>query len=187
MIRCEVFGMKAFCLFLLGISAFAAHSASAQISVYAEGSADQMTNLITSHTAFGTTFGVQGEVYRHKAIRIGGDVRGFFYDGSGVEFPSTRLQLGGAGIGPKVSLAIKRVEPYAEFLVGFARYNSGLGQPTSSTTDSQVDGVFGLDLRLTQRFDYRVFEFDYKRYSALGGEFNPKVFSTGVVFHFGKR
>lgn len=165
----------------------AAGTASAQISVYADFSADRMTNLQTSKTAFGTTFGVQGEVYRHGPARIYGDIQGFYYNGQGVEVNSDRLQLGGAEVGPKVGFVVRRFEPYAGVLVGFARYNDGRGNRNSGTTDTQIDGIFGLDLRLTRRLDYRVFEFDYKRYSADGGEFNPKVFSTGVVFHIGKR
>ena len=130
---------------------------------------------------------MQGEVFRHGRVRIYGDVEGFYYNGQGVEVGSNRLQLGGLGVGPKVGFVIKRAEPYAELRVGFARYNDGLGNQNSGTTDNQVDGAFGLDYRLTQRFDLRVFEFDYKRYGANNGEFNPKVFSTGIVYHIGKR
>ncbi len=165
----------------------AAGTANAQISVYADFSAAQMTNLHTTKTAFGTTFGVQGELYRLGHARIYGDVQGFYYNGQGVEVGSNRLQIGGLGVGPKVGYVIKRAEPYAEFRVGFARYNDGLGNKNSGTTDNQVDAAFGLDYRLTRLIDYRVAEFDYKRYAALGGEFNPKVFSTGIVYHIGKR
>lgn len=175
---------------LLGFGACllaAAGAAHAQISVFVEGSADQMSNQHTSHTAFGPTFGADAEFYRAGHARVYGDLRGFYYNGKGVEAGSNRLQLGGFEVGPKIGFAFKHVEPYAEFLVGFARYNDGLGNSNSSTTDGQLDGVFGIDVRLTTRFDYRVFEFDYKRFSAIGGEFNPKILSTGVVFHLGRR
>ena len=172
---------------VLSIATWATPAASAQLSVYAEASADQMSNTKTSKTAFGTTFGIQGEAYRHGHLRVYGDLQGFFYDGKGVEASNTRLNLGGVALGPKLGLAYKHVEPYMALLVGFARYNDGLGNINSSTTDNQVDGVFGVDVRISQRFDYRLIEFDYKHYSALGGEFNPKIISTGVVFHIGKR
>lgn len=169
------------------LAAFAAGSANAQISVYAQFSADQMTNLQTSKTGFGSTFGVQDAFYRHGPLRVSADLRGFYYNGKAIFNGANRFNLAGVGVGPKISYAGKHVEPYAEVAVGFARFNDGLGNRNSGTTDSQVDAIFGLDIRLTPRFDLRAFEFDYKRYSALGGEFNPKVISAGVVYHLGRK
>jgi hypothetical protein len=58
---------------------------------------------------------------------------------------------------------------------------------SSASTDSLVEINCGLDHRITSRFDWRVFDFGYEQYYGLGGEFNPKTFSTGVVMHLSKR
>jgi hypothetical protein len=81
-------------------------------------------------------------------------------------------------------LEVKKLEAYAELLVGFARYDNGAG---AASTDAQTEANFGLDVKGRGMLDWRIFEFGYQQYYGLGGEFNPKTFSTGVVVHLSKR
>jgi hypothetical protein len=122
---------------------------------------------------------MSAQVGQFARLKFSGDLRGGFYGGS--------MRLDGLAIGPKVALPVRKYEAYGEFLVGFARYNNGLNQPASSSTDAQIELNFGLDRSITKRLDWRVFEFGYEQYYGLGGEFNPKTFSTGIVAHLGGR
>jgi hypothetical protein len=97
-------------------------------------------------------------------------------------------RLDGVALGPKIGFTLhKNYGIYGEFLVGFARYNDGLGNPASASTDSQIQLNAGIDRRVTPRLDWRVFEYGYQQYYGLGGEYNPKTFSTGVVLYLQKR
>jgi hypothetical protein len=164
-------------MFLVGLALV--KPASSQVAVYADFSASKLTGGLTSTTTnflYGPTIGLTALVGTKKNINLSGDLRtGFYGNGS---------RLSEISVGPKVGLDVKRFEAYTEILVGFARYNDGAG---NASTDAQTEVNFGLDMQGKGRLDWRVFEFGYEQYYGLGGEFNPKTFSTGVVVHLGKR
>lgn len=165
----------------LGVVASAVPAVS-QVSAYAEFSASKLTGGISTQTTsvlYGPTFGITAQLANKPRLKFYGDVRAGLY--------GTSQRLDGVAVGPKIGYPIKKFEAYAEALVGFARYNDGLGNKASATTDAQIQFNFGADRRVTERLDWRVFEFGYEQYYALGGVYNPKTFSTGVVVHLGKR
>jgi hypothetical protein len=170
---------------LLGIAlvGFSALPASAQISAYANFSASKLTGLVpaggpATTVLYGPTIGLTGRVAGSGHLRLYGDLRGGFYGGS--------VRLDEVSLGPKVGLDFKKYETYGEFMLGFARYNNGQNALASSSTDAQIELNFGIDRRVTKRFDWRVFEYSYEQYYGQGGNYNPKTFSTGVVYHFGE-
>ena len=174
--------MKLRWLMVLALGIAMVRPASAQISVYVDLSASKLTGGIattTTNVLVGPTIGVTALLGQKAHLKLSGDLRGGFYGGS--------MRLDQLAIGPKVALPVRKFEAYTEFLVGFARYNNGQNLQASSSTDSQIEINFGLDRPITKRLDWRVFEFGYEQYYGLGGEFNPKTFSTGVVAHFGER
>jgi opacity protein-like surface antigen len=97
--------------------------------------------------------------------------------------------LTGAGAGPRFSFPLKHgFTPYGEFLVGFARYNNSIYtyEPMGSTTDGQIQVNGGVAKKVSPRWDISA-DYSYSQYYALGGEYNPKSFSVGAIFHFVKR
>lgn len=174
--------MKFRWLALLALGVVMAKPAVSQVNAYVEFSASKLTGgLDTTVTSvlYGPTIGLTAQLVNKPKLKVYGDVRAGLYGG--------KQRLDGIAVGPKVGYPVKKFEAYAEALVGFARYNDGLGNKSSATTDGQIQFNFGADRRVTERLDWRVFEFGYEQYYALGGEFNPKTFSTGVVLHLGKR
>jgi hypothetical protein len=94
--------------------------------------------------------------------------------------------LNGVTLGPRVSLPLQRfggLSPFAEFLVGFARYNDGAN---NATTDETFQTNAGVTKRVSKRWD-TVVDYSYAQYGANFGEFNPKNYSVGALFHFNKR
>lgn len=171
--------MKFRWLMVFALGAAVVKPASSQVSVYANMSASKLTNDTDSFVLYGPTIGVTARVVSKPRLSFYGDIRGEFY--------GSARRMDGVAIGPKVGFPLKKFEPYAELLVGFARYNDGLGTRNSGTTDAHVEANFGVDRQVTPRFDWRIFEFGYQQFYALGGTYNPKTFSTGVVYHVGKR
>jgi hypothetical protein len=153
--------------------------ASSQVSVYADLSASKLSNGSSTSVLFGPTLGVTALFVNGGRLTVGADLRGSFVGGG--------QRLDQISIGPRFSFKTKRVEPYAEFLVGFGRYNGGTGSSYTASTDGQIQVNFGVDHRVKKNFDWRVFEFGYEQYYGNGGAFNPKTFSTGVVYHIGGR
>jgi hypothetical protein len=174
--------MKFRWLVVFALGAAVAIPASAQISAYVDLSASKLTGGLattTTNVLVGPTIGLTAQLGQKAHLKLSGDLRGGFYGGS--------RRLDELAIGPKVALPIRKYEAYGEFLVGFGRYNNGQNLQASSSTDAQIEINFGLDRAITKRFDWRVFEFGYEQYYGLGGEFNPKTFSTGLVVHLGGR
>ena len=162
-------------VFALGVAVV--KPASSQVSMYADFSASKLTGgMGTTTTTFlyGPTIGLTAELAKKKFLDLSGDVRGGFY--------ANGVRLNGVAVGPKLGFDIKQFQAYTEILVGFARYNDGAG---NASTDAQTEVNFGLDLRGKGRLDWRLFEFGYEQYYGLGGEYNPKTFSTGLVVHLG--
>lgn len=174
--------MKFRWLLVFALALAVVRPASSQVAAYVDFSASKLTGgltTVTTNVLYGPTIGLTAQVGSKAHLKLYADIRGGLY-GSG-------QKLDELGLGPKVGLDFKKFEAYGEFLVGFGRYNDGKGNAASATTDSQIEINFGLDRRLSERLDWRLIEFGYEQYYALGGVYNPKTFSTGVVMHFGKR
>jgi hypothetical protein len=163
---------------LLALSLAGATPAQAQVSVYADFAAAKLTNLTNTYLLYGPTIGLTATLVPLSHVDIGADLRGSFLGGN--------RRLDGIAVGPRFSTTVKGLKPYAEVLVGFARYNDGLGASTSATSDAQLDVIVGIDKHIRHRIDWRIVEYSYEQFYALGGQFNPKNFSTGLVYHFAK-
>ena len=168
-------------LFLVATGAFVftlSQPAVSQVSAYVEFSASKLTNLVQTNVLYGPTLGITAELTHGRHFRLGGDVRGEIY--------GTKQRLDAAALGPRATVSLRRYEGYGEFLIGFGRYNDGLGNVSSATTDSLIEIDGGIDRTITSRISWRIFEYGYKQFYGLGGQFNPKTFSTGLVFHVTK-
>jgi hypothetical protein len=174
--------MKLRWLLVFALAVLTGGQASAQVSAYVDFSASKLTGLGTNgseatNVLYGPTIGLTAHVAGLKRLQFAADLRAGFY-GSGQKLDEIAL-------GPKASLGVRKFTVYTEFLVGFGRYNDGLGHSASASTDAQIELNSGIDRRVTKRFDWRVFEYGYEQYYGLGGNYNPKTFSTGLVFHLG--
>jgi hypothetical protein len=150
----------------------------AQAAVYGEFSVSDLHNLVTTDFLYGATTGVliDGRTFHH--ILLSGDLQGRFVRKNGES-------LNGITVGPRVSRPLKHgFVPYAEFMIGFARYNDPARQDSTTDATMQING--GVSKQLTPRFDV-VADYSYSQYYALGGQFNPKTYSIGTIFHFVKR
>lgn len=165
-------------LVLAGV--IAPQAARAQASVYGEFSISDLHNLVSTDLLYGVTTGVliDGPTLFHRVV-LAGDLQGRFVGKSGES-------LDGLSIGPRFKFPLKRlaVTPYGEFMVGFARYNNP--NNGGATSDSTIQVNMGAMKQLSPRWD-AVAEYSYSQYYALGGEYNPKTYSIGGVFHFIKR
>jgi peptidoglycan-associated lipoprotein len=96
--------------------------------------------------------------------------------------------------GPRYSLRkSSRITPFAQLLVGAAHASGALSPAQfglgSSTAFAMATGG-GLDLNLTRRFAWRVFQTDYLLTllpNRTNDHQNNFRFSTGVVYHFSKK
>ena len=174
MLKSVVHGMSL--LLLAGLAL--APRAQAQAAIYGEFSGTVLTNLVGTNYAFGGTTGVLVDVAALHHIVISGDVQGRFLHDSTENFDSVT-------IGPRLEIPLRGgIVPYGEFMIGFARYNNnGL---RVSTTDSTIQLNSGIAKRVSPHWD-GVLEYSYSQYYALGGQFNPKTFSIGAIYHLSKR
>ena len=172
--------MKNFVCLFAGLVALvlASNMAHSQVSFYGDFSASKLTYQSNTNVLYGPTIGAFVNIADLKIVKFSGDIRATFTGSSGV-------RLDGVVVGPRFERDLKflKLKPYAEFMVGFARYNNGLNQVASSSSDSQIQINGGVDRPIAKLFDWRVFEYSYMQYYGLSGQYNPKTFSTGVVFH----
>jgi len=156
----------------------APHVAGAQ-ALYGQFNVVQLTNLAGTNELYGATAGflVDGPVLlRH--VRLSVDIQGRFVGTSAEKFD-------GVGVGPRFSLPLRHgISPYAEFLVGFARYNNP--NEGGATTDSTIQIEGGVAKRISAHWDVTA-DYSYQQYYALNGEYNPKTYSVGAIYHFVKR
>jgi len=172
--------MKYGCLVvLLLVGAMIPKAAQAQVSLYGEFSTTDLHNLATTDYLYGASTGVLYDgptIFRH--LLVSADIQGRFVKKSSELY-------NGITVGPRFSIPMKHgFAPYGEFLVGFARYNSGA--VGGSTTDSTIEINAGLAKRITPRLDL-VADYSYAQYYGLGGEYNPKTYGAGVIVHLTKR
>jgi hypothetical protein len=172
------------CLAGIALLGGAWRSASAQASLYGEFSVSDLHNPLSTDYLYGGTAGVLYDgstVFKH--VLVSADIQGRFLRKQAA--PLTAELYNGITIGPRFSVPLKHgISPYGEFMVGFARYNNGAIQ--GSTTDSTIEINAGVAKKLTSRFDL-VADYSYAQYYGLGGEYNPKTYSIGGIFHFTKR
>ena len=154
-------------------------AAHAQASIYGEFSVTDLHNLTSTDILYGGTAGLLYDgptIFRHAVVSA--DIQGRFVDKGGE-------MLNGITVGPRFSIPARHgITPFGEFMIGFARYNSG--QVRGSTTDSTIQLNVGATKQLSPRLDV-VADYSYSQYYGLGGEYNPKTFSAGVIYHFTKR
>jgi hypothetical protein len=150
-----------------------------QASVYGEFSATRLFGSNHQSYLYGGTTGIliDGPQVFHKLI-VAADVQGRFVGSNGEH-------LDGVAIGPRFTLPLHRAKlnPYGEFMVGFARYNDGHG---TSSSDYEFQVNTGVARPVSPHLD-AVFEYSYSQFGYNGGQFNPKTFSGGMIFHFTKR
>jgi hypothetical protein len=160
-------------------------SARAQVSVYGEFSASDLHNLTSTDYLYGGTAGLLYDgptLFKH--LLVSADIQGRFVRKSQVA-PLHAELYNGITVGPRFSVPLKHgISPYGEFLLGFARYDNGA--PQGSTTDSTLQINAGAAKRLTPRLDL-VADYSYSQYYGLGGQYNPKTYSLGGIFHFTRR
>jgi len=150
----------------------------AQVSAYAEFSVTSMKSAPKGDVFYGATTGVliDGPKIFH-AVVVSADLQGRFVGKDG-------QRMDGATIGPRFSIPMRaKLTPFAEFLVGFARFNDGSGHSSTDQT-FQING--GVSRQLTPRLD-AVLDYSYAQFGYNAGQFNPKTFSIGAVYHFVKR
>ena len=174
-------------LLLAGVAVPCESHAQSSASLYAEFSTSRFHNLIADNYLSGGTVGIVFDAYKYKRLLIGGDVQGRFLAGSGESY-------NGISVGPRVGLPLHvfRLTPYGEFLVGFARFNGNAqtaiynGTGGNQSTDGEIQLNVGVTKQLSSRWDAMV-DYSYSQYYAYGGQYNPKTFSAGAVYHFANR
>jgi hypothetical protein len=175
-------------LSLAGVLSLAvpASKAHAQASVYGEFSVADFHNLVGTDIFYGGTTGFLFDgptVFKH--VLISGNVQGRFLRESSSQTYFGRKLYNGITVGPRFSVPLKHgISPYGEFLLGYARYDSGaIG---GSSTDATIEINGGVAKLLSPHWD-AVADFSYAQYYGLGGQFNPKTGSVGAIYHFSKR
>lgn len=167
-------------LLLAGV--IAPGSAKAQSAAYGDFSISDFTNLRQTNILPGASLGLLvGTFPLGRHVEMTGDIQGRFLHKSG-------LSWNGVAVGPRFQFPMQRhgLAPYAEFLIGYARINSQQDGMKSGSTDSEMQVNGGVAKRLTAHWDADL-QYSYAQYYALGGEYNPKTFSLGVIYHFTKR
>lgn len=126
-------------------------------------------------------------------------VAGIFTLGAYVEFPRVLLRPGvdfrclcgdngvrGALAGPRISVSVGPLQPYAELLVGPNRqtYSYTSISPNNIAPNNQygvtIEGVAGLDLRRGRFLSWRILDITYGSFSGTPNA-NPFSVSTGLI------
>ena len=173
--------MKFRCLvILLLVGAVVPKATQAQASIYGEFSVTDLHNLTSTDLLYGATTGLlyDGPTIFHHLL-VSADIQGRF-----VHEPGGKI-LNGITVGPRFSVPLRHgLSPYGEFMVGFARYD--MVTVGGSTTDGTFQVNAGVAKRISPRVDL-VADYSYAQYYAFGGQYNPKTFSAGGIFHFNRR
>ena len=160
----------------------------AQVSVFGEVTASDLNDGKGADWLYGGTIGVVADgPTLFKRMILSADIQTGY-----VEMSSNGERLASALVGPRFTFPLKKMKlnPYGEFLVGFGRYRNVSTSTATVTSLSTTDDLFGIGAGVAKQLNSRldaVVEYDYTQYGANDGEFNPKSFSGGVVFHFIKR
>jgi hypothetical protein len=158
-----------------------ARPALSQIGIYGDFTAAQISsNVQGKNFLYGPTGGVLAPFGSSHHIELSADIRASYLRGSGQTFT-------GVVLGPSVSIPVGKFTPSIDALVGFGRYNDGLGNPASTSTDALVEGSVACDRKLTKLFDWRIVQASYSQFFETLNHLHPYSFSTGVVVHLGSR
>jgi hypothetical protein len=95
----------------------------------------------------------------------------------------SKLNLRDLTFGPQFLFPRERKLFFAHLLIGDARTFVSVGTGAGDTARS-IAGGGGMDLDLSSRFAWRVFEADYVHTSLFGGTQNNVRISTGLVYHW---
>ena len=154
----------------------------AQVAVYGEATASNLPNGPAGDYLYGGTLGilVDGPTLFKRAV-LSADIQTRYVDKSGE-------RLMGGVLGPRFSFPIKKLKltPYANLMVGFARYRDSSLVGALNTTDNQWQTGGGVSREISSRFDV-VVDASYSQYGTENGKYNPLNYSAGVLFHFNKR
>lgn len=160
------------------VLALAPTLARAQASVYAEFSTSDLKGGVQTNYLYGGTTGllVDGPKLFHKVL-LQANLQGRFVQKYGES-------LYGGTVGPRFVMPFqgKGFRPYAEFLVGFARFDNGVPNNRLVTTDNTFQVGVGATRHIRGRFD-GVVDFSYAQYGAENGQYNPHTFGAGILFH----
>jgi hypothetical protein len=179
--RARVLAMKFGLLVLLVLAAVMVPAAArAQAAIYAEFNATQISGAPEGDFLYGGQAGllVDGpKIYGRVLVQA--DLQGRFITHSGET-------LDAGLIGARFSSSprwLYKVTPFAEFNVGFARFNNG---SNFSTTDNLFGVQGGASFPMTAHLD-AIADYSWMRYGYNEGLYQPQGFSAGVVYHFVKR
>jgi hypothetical protein len=163
---------------LLLVGVIAPGAAHAQASIYGEFSASELKNPSTTNILYGATTGLLYDGAKiHNRVIVAADIQGRFLHKSGEN-------LNGITIGPRFEIPLAHgFAPYGEFMIGFARYND---PNNSASSDATMQLNSGLAKQMSPHVDL-VGEYSYAQYYGLGGAYNPKTFSVGIIYHLVKR
>ena len=154
---------------------------------------------------YGSTFGAYYDFRNYGPVRFGIDLRGSvtntnkpadYYQASTDQI---RHYTALGGVRASLAKTVFHVRPYGQLDGGYARananyqadkvvpsyYNTKFIPALDYRNYTQVEGVVGVDLPLTQLIDFRVIEFTGGAY--FGANTNPTYsISTGLVFRFSR-
>lgn len=155
--------------------------ARAQASVYAEFSASDLKGGLQTNYLYGGTTGliVDGPKLFHKVL-LQGNLQGRFVEKNGES-------LYGGTVGPRFVMPFEGYgfRPYAEFLVGFARFTKGVPVNNLVTTDNTFQVGVGAARHIRGHFD-AIVDYSYAQYGAENGQYNPHTYSAGILFHISR-
>ncbi len=100
----------------------------------------------------------------------------------GTGFSSVQGKLHSVLFGPRVSISVHGVRPFAHVLVGGAVISQSLGGQVNDVSFATAVGG-GVDFKLTRIAGWRV-QGDLLRTQLFGETQNNARVSTGLVFHF---
>lgn len=160
---------------LVGLSMFSM-LARAQVGVYANFSAAKL-NVSNTNWVYGPTVGAYYDAFHFGVGSAGLDLRAQLFNNNA----AAKLDSGLVGLRVAVHPPVFPIKPYLEGLAGVGHAEFSLPDASSSATRFEYSFLAGVDYTLLPHIDWRVVEFSYGGISALGGSFNPKILSTGLV------
>jgi hypothetical protein len=172
--------MRCYRLTLLVGFLFVSLAAFGQVGIYANFSAAQL-NVGNTNWVYGPTIGAYYDAYHFGIASAGLDLRAQLFNNNA----NATLDSGLVGLRLAAHPPVFPLKPYIEGLagIGHAEFSATGATTVYSTSATRFEYSFlaGLDYTLLPHIDWRVAEFSYGGISALGGSFNPKVLSTGIV------
>ena len=156
----------------------------AQLGAYAEYSAAKL-NAPSANWVNGPVVGLYGDKGHWGVLHTGLDARASFLFGGESTWWNSFLA------GPRLAIQPQEflLHPYLEGLLGEGHYQSGAaaqpGTGPAGVSDSKFEYqiLYGMDLPMTPRIDWRVLEFSWSQISGNGTSSHPREVSMGIVVH----